>query len=195
MVGMTSVALLAVLGTGIAVPAPEAPPPSPSDSKVSAVIKDARGQTVGTLQIEDSGNGKSLVTVAVAGLSPGFHGLHIHSRGVCDPDSKDPATGSPFFNAGPHLGAGEHPNHTGDLPNLLVGEDGIAGASYVTDRFVVRQLITRQGTSVVIHSKPDNMANIPDRYSHDGKTGPDAETLKAGDSGNRIACGVIGSRR
>jgi Cu-Zn family superoxide dismutase len=194
MVGMTSVALLAVLGTGIAAPAAETPPPSPSDSKLSAVLKDVRGQSVGTVQIEDSGNGKTLVTVAVAGLTPGFHGFHIHSRGVCDPKSTDPATGSPFFNAGPHLGEGEHPNHTGDLPDLLVGDDGIAGASYVTDRFVVRQLLTRQGTSVIIHAKPDNKANIPTRYSHDGKTGPDAETLKAGDGGNRSACGVIGSR-
>ncbi|GAA4570060.1 superoxide dismutase family protein [Planotetraspora kaengkrachanensis] len=194
MVGMTSVALLAVLGTTIAVPAAGTPPPSPSGSKVSAVIKDVHGQSVGTLQIEDNGSGKSLVTIAVAGLSPGFHGLHIHSRGVCDAKSIDPTTGSPFFNAGPHLGEGDHPNHTGDLPNLLVGEDGIAGASYVTNRFVVRQLLTRQGTAVVIHSKPDNMANIPARYRSDGKTGPDAETLKAGDSGVRTACGVIGSR-
>ncbi|MFC0554708.1 superoxide dismutase family protein [Planotetraspora thailandica] len=204
---MTTAALLVALGTGTAVsaqpspsPTPSAPtsPASPSPSvapsahtKADAVIKDAQGTPVGSLEVEDRGSGKSIVTVAVAGLPPGFHGFHVHSKGVCDPTAKDPATGSPFFSAGSHLDTSSHPNHRGDLPNLLVGKDGTGGASYLTDRFSVEQLLTGQGTAIVVHSKPDNMANIPDRYAAGGKAGPDADTLKSGDSGARLACGVI----
>jgi Cu-Zn family superoxide dismutase len=57
----------------------------------------------------------------------------------------------------------------------------------------VRQLLDRDGSSVVIHALPDNKANIPPRYRQaGGAPGPDAETRKAGDSGRRVACGVIG---
>ncbi|MCT9933253.1 superoxide dismutase family protein [Planotetraspora sp. A-T 1434] len=193
MLGTTSLALVVALGTAAAVPgaAIADTPPSPPDAKADAVIKDAEGREVGTLHIEDAENGKSTVTVRAEGLPPGFHGFHVHSKGTCEAGSTDPATGSPFFSSGPHLGAGPHPEHTGDLPNLLVNKDGTAGATYVTDRFRVSGLVGDAGTSVIIHSKPDNNANIPERYSHEGKAGPDAETLKAGDSGSRIACGVI----
>ncbi|MEZ0075170.1 superoxide dismutase family protein [Planotetraspora sp. GP83] len=193
MLGTTSLALAVTLGTAAAVPgvAMADTPPTPSDAKAGAVIRDAEGNQVGTLSVEDAGNGKSTVTVRAEGLPPGFHGFHVHSKGTCEAGSTDPATGSPFFSSGPHLDARSHPQHSGDLPNLLVNKDGTAKATYVTDRFRVSGLAGDEGTSVIIHSKPDNYANIPERYSHEGKAGPDAETLKAGDSGSRIACGVI----
>jgi Cu-Zn family superoxide dismutase len=218
----TSLALLVAYGTGVAAPGavtetPSPPPPSPAVSpspespppkspspattpattpatKARAVIKDPEGRTVGTFEVHDDGSGRSMVTVAAAGLPPGFHGLHVHEKGVCDPKSSDPATGSPFSSAGPHLNSASHPDHRGDLPDLLVGDDGSAGMSFVTDRFLVSRLVTGDGTAVVIHSKPDNKANIPDRYTTGGRAGPDSETRKAGDSGSRIACGVITGR-
>ncbi|MFL6052513.1 MAG: superoxide dismutase family protein [Actinoallomurus sp.] len=83
-------------------------------------------------------------------------------------------------------------NHSGDLPDLLVNADGSGKASFATDRFRVRQLLDRDGSSVLVHALPDNKANIPPRYRQaGGATGPDAETRKAGDSGRRVACGVI----
>ncbi|WP_062437227.1 superoxide dismutase family protein [Herbidospora daliensis] len=168
--------------------------PGQSGVPAGAVIKNVQGQTVGSLQIEDAGNGKSKVTVAVTNLPAGYHGFHVHAKGVCDAQSKDPATGSAFFSAGGHFDLGSHPHdhHTGDLPNLLVGADGTGTASAVTDRFQVAQLFDVDGSSIMIHALADNHANIPDRYQDEtGKKGPDAETLKAGDSGGRIACGVI----
>ncbi|WP_170990746.1 superoxide dismutase family protein [Herbidospora galbida] len=168
--------------------------PGQSGAPAGAVIKNPQGQTVGSLQIEDAGNGKSKVTVAVTSLPAGYHGFHVHAKGVCDPQSKDPATGSPFFSAGGHfdLGTHVHDHHTGDLPNLLVGADGTGTASAVTDRFQVPQLFDDDGSSIMIHALADNHSNIPDRYQNEtGQKGPDAETLKAGDSGGRIACGVI----
>jgi superoxide dismutase, Cu-Zn family len=164
-------------------------------SSAGAVIKEVNGRTVGSLRVADEGNGRATVTVAVNGLPAGYHGFHIHTKGVCDPKSTDPATGSPFFSAGPHfdLTGSAHPAHSGDLPDLLVIADGSGKASFATDRFRVRQLLDRDGSSVVVHALADNQANIPARYRQAGGTpGPDAETRKAGDTGRRVACGVIG---
>jgi Cu-Zn family superoxide dismutase len=131
--------------------------------------------------------------VVAKDLAPGYHGFHIHSVGVCDPTSKDPATGSPFFSAGSHfaLNPGDHPDHSGDLPDLLVGQDRTGSAFMVTDRFSVTQLLDKDGSAVIAHALPDNQANIPDRYNHHGQKSPDDATLKTGDSGGRLACGVI----
>lgn len=163
-----------------------------------AVLKNASGATVGSVRVEPSGVRRLKITVIANGLPAGFHGLHVHARGVCDPASTDPATKSPFFSAGPHfdLGARTHPDHSGDLPDLLVGADGTGRATFTTDRFRENQLFDADGSSVIVHALPDNQANIPHRYDHAGNaSGPDAETLKAGDSGGRIACGVLTRRR
>jgi Cu-Zn family superoxide dismutase len=167
-----------------------------TDPSARAIIKDTKGANVGELRIDED-NGHPKLTITALGLPPGFHGFHIHAKGVCDPRSKDPATGGPFFSAGPHfnLHRNRHPNHSGDLPDLLIGSDGKGGATIEADRFQVNQLFDRDGSAIVIHALPDNKANIPKRFSHEGGgTGPDAESLKAGDSGARIACGVITKR-
>ncbi|GAB2848689.1 superoxide dismutase family protein [Actinocorallia aurea] len=185
-VGAGGGAAAAAAASGEAAPAQETP-------SAKAEIKTAEGTTVGTLTIEGA-NGPAKVTVKGQGLPPGYHGLHLHQKGLCDPNSKDPDTGSPFFSAGPHLDTGghEHANHTGDLPALLVNADGTGTVTALSDRFQSTQLFDADGTSVILHAKPDNLANIPDRYTApDGKKGPDAETLKAGDSGPRLGCGIL----
>jgi superoxide dismutase, Cu-Zn family len=195
-------ALAVALGAGMAMTGPVSTaealsrPYSTLDSSARADIKDVRGKTVGSLLVEDTGEGKSKLTVTARSLAPGYHGFHIHSVGVCDPTSKDPVTGSPFFNAGSHftLRPGDHPDHSGDLPELMVGADGTGSAFMVTDRFSVAQLLDKDGSAVITHTLPDNQANIPDHYSHQGGEGPDETTLKTGDSGGRVACGVITKR-
>lgn len=161
-----------------------------------AVIKSAEGKTVGSLRVEDSGRHKSKVTISVKGLPAGYHGLHFHKKGICDARSIDPKTGSPFFSAGPHfdLASHSHPNHSGDLPDLLIAEDGTGHATITTDRFRLRQLLDSEGRAIIIHALPDNQANIPKRYQANGKAGPDTESHRTGDSGARIACGVITKR-
>jgi Cu-Zn family superoxide dismutase len=79
-----------------------------------------------------------------------------------------------------------HPDHAGDLPPVLVGLDGMGELMVVTDRFVLEDLMDEDGSAIVIHSNADNFANIPERYGT-----PDEETLAGGDSGERVACGVI----
>lgn len=173
------------------------PSPGPFGPQARAVIKDVNGKTVGLLRILGGNSDRARIMVAVRDLPPGQHGFHIHSQGVCDPTATDPKTKSPFQSAGPHfdLDSHSHPSHSGDLPDLMVGEDGTGRASVMTDRFQVQQLFDQDGSAIIVHTLPDNHANIPDRYKNEqGEPGPDAETLKTGDSGGRIACGVITRR-
>ena len=103
-----------------------------------------------------------LPNVATPGSS-NFYGMHIHENGVCV---------SPFTSAGAHYSRtpAEHPNHSGDMPPLL-GNQGYAWMTFYDKRFTIPEII---GKSLIIHRMPDNFTTQP-----------------AGDSGERIACGVI----
>lgn len=81
-----------------------------------------------------------------------------------------------------------HPDHAGDLPNLMVAQDGTAQLSVVTDRLTPELLTAEDGAAVIVHSQPDNHGNVPERYAPGG---PDEDTLATGDAGERTACGVI----
>jgi superoxide dismutase, Cu-Zn family len=150
----------------------------------SAMLMDTEGNTVGQVIFSGREDGKTLVAVVVSDLEPGFHGFHVHAVGQCDA-----STEMPFSSAGGHLSlAGEaHQHHEGDLPLLLVAEDGMAEMAVTTDRFTIADLFDEDGSAIVVHANADNYANIPERYN----SGPDEETLRGGDSGSRVACGVI----
>ncbi|BDF67782.1 hypothetical protein CE91St43_17540 [Oscillospiraceae bacterium] len=114
-------------------------------------------------------NAGTLVVVRAVGLpSPGFLGFHIHAMGDC-------TTGGdvPFQRAGSHYDTHgfPHPWHSGDLPPLLGSQTGTALLAVYTDRFRPEEVI---GRSVMVHEKADDFRSQP-----------------AGDSGDRIACGVI----
>lgn len=124
--------------------------------------------------------GGTRVTVDVAGLPQfrpgtppemppiGPHGFHIHEGASCEVGD----AANPFAAAGGHWNpdAQPHGNHAGDFP-VLFSRAGRARLSFVTDRFRPEDVV---GRSVVIHLNPD-----------------DFRTQPAGDSGPRIACGVI----
>jgi superoxide dismutase, Cu-Zn family len=164
-----------------------------------ASLRNTRGQTVGVMFFTSLRDGSVKAQVRASGLPSGFHGFHIHAVGICDPASVDPATRriTPFFTAGDHYDpAGrKHGRHSGDLPSLLIAADGSGFAAFRSDRFRLNQLFDADGSAVIIHAEPDNFAHIPTRYRHPadktGTTGPDATTLRTGDSGARIACGVV----
>lgn len=131
-----------------------------------------------------TGTGKVLVTVQLnsATLAPGFHGMHLHMMGSCGDTGE-----GPFTAAGEHIPMEPvHPNHVGDFPSALVNADGTAFMSFETDRFTVADLLDADGTAILLHANPDNHSNIPERYGT-----PDQETLLTGDSGPRLACGVV----
>ena len=156
---------------------------STSKRAASATLVNAAGERVGSVRFERRGKSRALrVSVSMRKLSPGFHGFHIHTVGTCEAPT--------FMSAGPHLNpvAASHADHAGDMPALLVTSGGKAEARFTTDRFSIAQLRDADGSAVMVHALPDNLANIPkDRYDPD----PDAMTLATGDAGGRVACGPV----
>ncbi|HEV8440859.1 MAG TPA: superoxide dismutase family protein [Methylomirabilota bacterium] len=142
-----------------------------------ASLKDKDGKDVGAVTLIETKEG---VRVAVTGyrLPPGPHGLHIHAAGLCDPPEFTSAGG--HFNPGGKQHGRQNPAgpHAGDLPNLVASAGGEGGIDVTTKAVTLgpgpTSLFGDKGTSIVIHAQPD-----------DDKTDP------AGNSGARIACGVI----
>lgn len=162
------------------------------DAVASATISDPEGQDLGTVDVEETDGGVQ-ISADLSDLDPGFYGFHVHEVGECDPDSAapdDPSDTGDFMSAGSHISAGgdAHPDHAGDLPPLLVTEDGTAQLEVTTDRLTEENLTDDDGAAVMVHSDPDNFGNIPERYSAEG---PDSETTGTGDAGDRIACGPL----
>ena len=169
-----------------------------------ASMTSSAGAPIGTVRFVPTDDGKVSVRVTATGLTPGFHGFHVHATGQCDPAATD-ATGaaSPFFTAGGHYNPDTtktHGAHAGDMPPLYVSADGTAWMRFKTDRFQARDLMDADGSAVIMHAAPDNLANIPattasgtERYhSHvDSVFGPDAATKATGDAGSRFACGLV----
>lgn len=119
------------------------------------------------------------VTARIRGLPPyrpakgnqqpiGPHGFHLHENGTCEVGNPD----DPFTAAGGHWNPNHQPhgNHVGDFP-VLFSNHGVAMMTFFTDKFDVEDII---GKTVIIHESPD-----------------DYRTQPAGNSGRRLACGVI----
>ncbi|SIR93873.1 superoxide dismutase[Cu-Zn] [Williamsia sterculiae] len=159
-------------------------------AKLTASLINPTGNQIGTAEFATAGDGVQ-VTVSVrkdSGLSAGFHGVHLHTNGVCENNSTAPTGGAPgaFLSAGGHLqvnGRTEHPS-SGDLTSIFITSDGSGELTTTTDMVTVPEIT---GKSIMIHSGADNFGNIPTRYAPT----PDKETLSTGDAGSRAACGVL----
>jgi superoxide dismutase, Cu-Zn family len=142
----------------------------------SAVLKDASGKEVGRAVFTATPSG-TLLDLKLDGVQPGVHALHIHAVGKCDPP--DFKSGGPDFNPDrtKHGIMSPEGPHAGDLPNVHVPADGKLEVEFLDPVVTLSQeaaLLDADGSSIVIHAGPD-----------DYKTDP------AGNSGDRIACGVI----
>lgn len=189
-------AVLALLGLGIMATAGNTSKGKKkrTGDAARALLKSADGRTVAMVRLRELRNGEVAVLVRARGLEPGFHGFHVHEKGLCE------APG--FTTAGGHHKQGDqdHGAHAGDMPPLLVTGDGKARTAFVTDSFRVAELVAGDGSAIMVHVGRDNLANIPPRYhSHvpDASSptfGPDADTLETGDAGDRFACGVVEAR-
>jgi superoxide dismutase, Cu-Zn family len=188
--------------TGSPPPSNEAPKGGPvAPQSLTTYLKAPDGASVATAKFEFD-DGFVTVTVQTTGLgqlTPGFHGLHIHSVGKCEANSVAPTGGAPgdFLSAGGHYHA---PGHTGgpesgDLTSLQARKDGAALLVTTTDAVTKDDLLGGQGTAIILHARPDNFSNVPpERYTQiNGTPGPDQTTMSTGDAGKRVACGVIGA--
>jgi Cu-Zn family superoxide dismutase len=190
---MSSIRLIAVaaalvsvaLATGIGVALASGGDDDGWGRRATAALRDANGDRVGRAVFKER-HGKVEVSAEVWSATPGFHGFHVHAVGLCEP---------PFTSAGGHYNPGGvgHGDHAGDLPSLLVNEDGTGELEFETDRFSLGELFDADGSALIVHAGRDNYANIPTRYRSDatGMRGPDADTLATGDAGARAACGVV----
>ena len=169
-----------------------------------ASIDDAAGTPIATVRMTRTDDGKVLVKARGSGLAAGFHGFHVHSVALCDPAATDSGGATvPFFSAGGHYNPDTtktHGAHAGDMPPLLVAADGSTMLRFKTDRFKIRDLMDTDGSAIILHAGPDNLAHIPattatggERYhSHvDDIFGADTATKATGDAGARTGCGVL----
>jgi Cu-Zn family superoxide dismutase len=150
---------------------------APGGQTLTAQLHTADGRSVATATFEFA-NGYATVTVKTTAdhiLTPGFHGLHIHDVGKCEPNSVDPMMGGDpgdFLSAGMHFQAPGHAGEppSGDLTALQVRQDGAAYLVTTTDAFTRDNLLAGSKTALLLHG---------------AERGPDAE--------KRFACGVIGT--
>ncbi len=132
---------------------------------------EANGQVTFT-KMED---GRIKVNAEVYNLTPGKHGFHVHEFGDCSsPDGKS-AGGHFFTDHDNHGSLEEHKTHVGDLGNLEANADGIAKATFITDKLSFSGMNSIIGRGVIVHEGED-----------------DTKTQPTGGAGARVACGVIG---
>jgi Cu-Zn family superoxide dismutase len=148
-------------------------------AKTVVQLKDAQGKNVGTAVLLEAPKGHGVsVTLRLHDLPPGEHGIHFHLNAKCDgPDFK---SAGGHFNPDNKKHGFDSPDghHAGDLKNITVDAQGKAETSFTTSDVNLgsdsHSLFSNGGTALVIHAKAD-----------DYKTDP------SGNSGDRIACGVI----
>lgn len=164
-IGIMSTALLAACASIPEQPAATATLSARSGSNVSGSVGFA--ETSGGLKIR----------AKVAGLAPGAHGFHIHEAGDCSAPDAASAKGhfNPAGKAHGHYSEADH--HGGDMPNLMANARGEATFDFTLAGVGLSGPTGVVGRSIVVHADPDDYKSQP-----------------AGNSGARVACGVIVAR-
>ncbi len=153
---------------------------APVGASGQAVLVNAQGQTIGRVDLRQGPTGL-LIKVEASGLTPGWHGVHIHATGEC---------AAPFTSSGAHINHGEpkaphgllnaQGPDDGDLPNLYAGPDGKVNAELFTTRARISSegpgqwLWDADGSALIIHANPDDHSSQP-----------------IGGAGDRVACAAL----
>jgi superoxide dismutase, Cu-Zn family len=152
-----------------------APPAALQINKAIAVLVPAAGSPVqGTVTFERTPTGVKVIA-DISGLTPGKHGFHVHEFG--DLSAADFTSAGPHFMAPgePHGAPGDAKSHRGDLGNLEADATGKAHLEYLSAHLQLSGPGGILGRAVVVHEQEDDLSTQP-----------------TGNSGARIACGVIG---
>lgn len=143
----------------------------------TAQLRDAQGNVVGSVTATQS-NEAIAVRVSVNNMPAGTYAAHIHAVGRCDAPTFESA--GAHWNPTDRQHGRDNPDgqHMGDLPNITVGEDGTGSFDYEIASARVsggdRPLLDADGAALLIHEAPDDYRTDP-----------------SGESGARIACGVL----
>jgi len=149
----------------------------PADNTARAEIRNAGGQPVGSATFMQVGRALRVV-LEVQSLPPGAKAVHVHAVGRCE--------GPGFTSAGDHFNPHGRQHgalnptgpHAGDLPNITIGSDGKGRLESTTELMTLlsgpTSLFDTDGSALVIHAAPDDFRTDP-----------------TGNSGARMACGVI----
>ncbi|HET7231398.1 MAG TPA: superoxide dismutase family protein [Longimicrobium sp.] len=172
--GMAAGAAVAVLA---ACAAQQGAGTSARPREFSVPIYNASNQQVGSFTATQVSPDSVRLVVMGSGLPAGTHGTHLHAVGRCDAPQ--------FTTAGAHLNPANRQHgmrnpqgpHLGDLPNLVIGANGqgrietIVRGSLTPGR---APLFDADGTALVVHATADDEVTDP-----------------SGNSGARLACGVL----
>jgi Cu-Zn family superoxide dismutase len=150
-----------------------------SKARAIAKLTATGGGEAGTVTFAATSHGV-LMTFDLKGLTPGVHAIHLHTSGNCD-------TKTAFTSAGPDLSFdptkmhgyfAQHGPHAGDLPNEWAAADGTLKASVISNAFSLgngkKSIFDHDGVSIIVNARGDDYVSQP-----------------AGNSGDRVACGVV----
>jgi superoxide dismutase, Cu-Zn family len=151
-----------------------------SVSRATAIIYDINGAPIGTAQLWQDPNGRVNVDIASLALPAGTHGIHFHAVAKCEGGATAFSTAGAHYNPlGKQHGLSNPLGpHAGDAPNIVIPASGVGSVAFSTDRVTLTPgtvtLFDADGSSIVVHATSDDQVSQP-----------------AGNSGARIACGVV----
>lgn len=163
---LATFAIVAVTGCSTMMP--------PAEPGARAELAPTQGNTAnGSVRFSKQGD-KVLIEADLKGLTPGLHGFHVHDKGDCSAPDGSSAGGHFNPTGAPHGGPTSAAHHLGDMPMLAADEKGRAKLRMALSSLALDGPNSIVGKAVIVHAQAD-----------------DFQTQPTGNSGARVACGVI----